>query len=357
MRRRAPGVDTWVGWLLAACSLGCLVAAANWTSTTRALERTGAQHLTMVDDARERLHFWLFWAAVAAAGAAVVWLVRRGLDDRPGGADQGRDGEDEIPVIASHPVPGSPPGPATSVVRQRPPGADGLDWHRPVAPRPLHWLDRVRWLLGAGWVVVLVAAVVGGALSTPYAHLREEVRAGRVTEVTVAGQLRPGDGRVTQEVTWREGWVQRRVEVVQAEDGDVLDAGRAGAPPVLPDDVGRVLSSAAPALVVERVDRVEVVSASFLGWSLPFPRLMTAVLLLGALLTLVLIVNLPPPWRLTRWAWFWLGATPVGVLLFALLAGPTPGIPRPRHPERRLGGLAAFVLSLVLGPVLHWGSR
>jgi hypothetical protein len=60
----------------------------------------------------------------------------------------------------------------------------------------------------------------------------------------------------------------------------------------------------------------------------------------------------PHPWRATRWAWFWLLLPPVGNVVFLLLSGPTPGVPRPRNPRRRLTGGWAFWLSLPLMSVL-----
>lgn len=353
MRGRPRGSGGWLTWLFAASSVGCLAAAANWASIARNIDGAGSQDLSLVLGARDRMAFWLFWAAVAAAGAVTVWLVGRAVGDRRPGDDRAPDDVEQAPLTTSRPL----SGPAVGVLRQSSPPAASVDWDRPVAPRPVHALDRARWLLALGWVAVLAAALLAGARPTPYGHLLDEVEVGRVTEVSVAGRLRPGDGTVTQEVTWREGWTQRRTEVVWAEDGVAIDGRPVDAPPVLRDDVGRVLLGAAPGLVVERTERATGVSSTFLGWHLPFPRLSSAVLVLGGLFTLVLIVNIPPPWRLTRWAWFWLGLTPVGVLVFALLAGPTPGLPGPRAPERRLGGWWAFALSVLLGPLLHWGSR
>ena len=353
MRDRSRAAGGWLAWLLAASSLGCLAAAANWASIARRFDGAGSQDLSLVLDARDRMDVWLFWAAVAAAGAVTVWLVGRALGDRRPGDDRAPDGVEPAPLTASSPS----PRPTVGVLRRSPPPAAGVDWDRPVAPRPVHGLDRARWLLALGWVALLVTALLAGARPAPYEQLLGEVEAGRVTEVSVAGRLRPGDGTAIQEVTWRAGWTQRRSEVVWVEDGVTTDGRPVDAPPVLRDDVGLVLLGAAPGLVVERADRAAGVSSTFLGWHLPFPWLSTAVLLLGGLLTVVLIVNLPPPWRLTRWAWFWLGLTPVGVVLFALLAGPTPGLPGPRNPERRLRGWAAFALSVVLSPFLHWGGR
>jgi hypothetical protein len=63
---------------------------------------------------------------------------------------------------------------------------------------------------------------------------------------------------------------------------------------------------------------------------------------------LAFLVGGPQPWRATRWAWFWLGFPPVGVLAHLLLSGPTPGLPAPRRPDRRLTGGWAFLIYLVV---------
>lgn len=76
-----------------------------------------------------------------------------------------------------------------------------------------------------------------------------------------------------------------------------------------------------------------------------------AVAFLVALLTLMLLINGPPPW----WAWFWLGTNPVGAVAFLVLSGPTPGVPAPDNPARRLTGGWAFLLSPLAGG-LTWAA-
>ena len=83
-----------------------------------------------------------------------------------------------------------------------------------------------------------------------------------------------------------------------------------------------------------------------LGWRVPDPIGIVAFVLHFA--GLGLLVTGPQPWRATRWAWFWLLLPPVGSIAFLLLSGPTPGLPAPKNPRRRLSGGWALLLSLPL---------
>jgi hypothetical protein len=86
------------------------------------------------------------------------------------------------------------------------------------------------------------------------------------------------------------------------------------------------------------------------GWQVHNAVGMSSLLLF--LVGFALLVAGPQPWRATRWAWFWLLFPPVGSVVFVLLSGPTPGIPGPRDPHRRLTGGWAFLLSLPLAAAL-----
>lgn len=351
--RRGP--DSWVGWAFVVASAACLLAAGNWWNTWRSVRATDAGSL-YDDQAEQRMLFWLTWAAIAALAAGVVWAVRRW-------GRRGVDG-DATTNGSGAPATHSAAAAGAGVVVDVPP-ATHLDWKAPTAPRLLHWTDRLRWALGVGWLVLLLVGVLAGTRMSTFDDARAAVASGAVPEVTVAGALEAGDtGWTTQEVLWREGWTRHRAEVrwsgasVGSDVGDL--SGQSSGPddvPVLGRDVADVLRDAQPGLVVHRTDTWSLSSTSFLGWYLPAPQVFGPVLLAGALLLLFLVLNVPPTWRLTRWAWFWVGVTPVGAVLFALFAGPTPGLPRPRHPGERIGGVVAFVFSLVAGSLLHWGPR
>ncbi len=69
---------------------------------------------------------------------------------------------------------------------------------------------------------------------------------------------------------------------------------------------------------------------------------------------LYLIMAGPYPWRATRWAWFWLVTTPVGLVAFLVLSGRFPLIALPKWPQRRLIGIWAFLLSFPLHGLRLW---
>lgn len=332
----------------------CLVAAGNWWNTWSGVEATDPGS-PQSDSSEQRMLFWLVWAGIAALAAGVVWAVRRWGE---------HEAEDlSAPDRAGAPMTGSAAA-AGSVVAVGVPPATRLDWKVPTAPRPLHWTDRLRWALGVGWVVLLLVAVLAGTRVGIFDDVRGAVASGAVREVTVDGGLGEGvSGTATQRVLWREGWTRHRAEVTVAEPSPEVVLGEGvtttgpSSTPVIDRDAADVLRAEQPALVVHRTDAWPASSTTFLGWYLPAPAIFGSLLLAGAVLLLFLVLNVPPTWRLTRWAWFWIGFTPVGAVLFALFAGPTPGLPHPRRPDQRIGGVVAFVASLVFGSLLHWGSR
>ena len=98
------------------------------------------------------------------------------------------------------------------------------------------------------------------------------------------------------------------------------------------------------------------------GWIRP--RLLGSAAGVASLLTFLLLLGGPVPWRANRWGWFWLMGvgreTGVGALAFLLLSGRTPGLPTPRDPSRRLDGLQGFGVSILLsllGVLLWLGIR
>lgn len=77
----------------------------------------------------------------------------------------------------------------------------------------------------------------------------------------------------------------------------------------------------------------------------------------GALVWLgafVLLISGSPPWRATRWSWFWLLGLvlPVGLVLFLLLSGRTGRWP-PRRPDEKLTGGWALLVVLAVNSVVE----
>lgn len=205
---------------------------------------------------------------------------------------------------------------------------------------------RVRLALAAAWIVVLGLLLAVGTHEASWGALQTSLSDGRVTSVQVVGELEPGStGYSLAEVLWRDGVLQHRTEVMQVS-ADLVDSGGAPSSSVqVTGGVGDRLRTEHPGLALEQVSRPDVTSELF-GWQVTWP--LGAVALSVALLTLMLILG-PTPWWATRWAWFWLGTNPVGVMAFLVLSGPTPGVPAPDDPASRLTGGWALLLSLLVG--------
>jgi len=220
------------------------------------------------------------------------------------------------------------------------------------------WPVRARlagWALLVGWVLLVGTAVFTGERSSSLSDLQSAADSGDVTVVRVSGGL--GDsasarGFATLELHWREGLFRYRAEVREARP---LRAGRTdGDVPVVRAGVVTRLQASHPDLRIVSLpdDHPSSFSGSMLGSQLP-PLLVWGGLALG-LTTLCLLIAGPQPWRATRWAWFWiLGvATPLGLLSYLVLGGPTALSPAPRPGAGRLTGGWAFLLAFVVSSII-----
>ncbi len=200
------------------------------------------------------------------------------------------------------------------------------------------WGLRTRLAIAAiGLLVAVLTTVVGVHPSSPE-RLRADVAAGDATTVQAFGYRVPGvegvETYATQEIRWRTGLITRSAQVDrQTPDG-------------IGSDATTELRQIAPDLEVER--REPVTSAALL-YDVVVPWWLPLLAVGGWLSALIALVSGTEPWRLTRWGWAWsfFLVPPVGVLLFCLLSGPTPLVPRPRR-ARRIGGLGGFLLAVVL---------
>lgn len=222
-----------------------------------------------------------------------------------------------------------------------------------VAARPGGWwAARVAgWALIGACVLLVVVGLVAGERTSSYEDLRAAVARGDVDQVTVS-QAFSGEfqGRATVEVYWRtwSGW-----RVAQAIEQHPVRRDRIDGLPVR-YDVGADLQGLDTGLEVERRThwRDRSADTELLGWRLPA---WTGLVMFGVwAAVLMLIVGGPPPWRATRWAWFWLlaMAAPVGVVAFALFGGPCGLLPP--APGRRPGlrGGWGFLLALLVGSAI-----
>lgn len=240
-----------------------------------------------------------------------------------------------------------PPAPGPSTVLSASPGGP-----RPRSRSERGW-DRWRYALALAWLVVAVGVVALGEREASWSELKGLVAAGDVEAVRVTGELAgSARGYSVVELGWRDGLLGYRAEAVQV-------SGREKPPvvnglPVLRSAPTAQLRALDPDLeVTHRAFRAD--GGEMLGWRIP-NALGLATLVLAVLWLGVLVVG-PQPWRATRWAWFWLAFPPVGVLAHLLLSGPTPGVPAPGEPDRRLTGGWAFLAYLALAGALVSGSR
>ena len=214
----------------------------------------------------------------------------------------------------------------------------------------------MRVVLLLGWCGFLVVAVAVGERSSTLERLDAAVAAGDVDAVSVAGGMPPrGRGFATVQISWRQGLLARTTEVIEVRrPGAAAGQGTRGTTTTLVNEsVAEHLGAIRPDVAVDRRAQDGGWHADMLGFALG-GRLALALLVLW-LVTIGRVTGGPEPWRATRWAWFWLLGTPLVPLVavaYLVLAAPTPGLPPPRDPARRLRGGWAFVIAVVLNSVL-----
>lgn len=228
-----------------------------------------------------------------------------------------------------------------------PPGVEASGGGRWAGARPVGGGDVLRWALLLCWLFILIYAAVLGERSAPLRQLEAALTTDQVHTVSLTRGFDPSSsGYGTQELHWRQGWHRYHAEVVMVSpDGDYGRAQDEGVTTRRGFDIAAELLRGNP-----RVDLIRVPyqrsGGEVYGWQVPL--WLGGVVLAAILGTLVILIAGPQPWRATRWAWFWLMTSPVGTVLFLLLAGPFPPLRPPRVPGRRLAGGWAFLLSLVL---------
>ena len=218
-----------------------------------------------------------------------------------------------------------------------------------VAREPAWGLPRwIGWALLAGVAALVVTGAVASERASTYDDLRAAVAQGDVDEVTVAGGVDGAfRGRQQVEVHWRSGFglVGHVAPVMEANPLGHRRMSTGGVPVV--DTVEEDLRSRGAGVRVERTHGAST-GAEVLGWSLPSWTGWVALLLWISVF--LLIVSGPPPWRANRWAWFWflVLASPVGLVAYLVLGGPT-GLFPPRLGAPRTRGGWGFLLALVVG--------
>ena len=216
----------------------------------------------------------------------------------------------------------------------------------------LRW-DRVRHALVIGWLVVIIAPPVTGERTSSWGEVTSLVAAGEIDTVQVSGELPArATGYGVVDVRWRHGWLHYTAQVVHVRGQGRRLAAEASAnhdAPVVRTAPSSRLTALQPGLQVRR-GQLRANGGELFGFQVPAALTIPAFLLFVT--GLGLLIAGPRPWRATRWAWFWLLMPPVGIVVHLVLSGPTPGVPGPRDPHRRLTGGWAFLLSLALSSVL-----
>lgn len=208
-------------------------------------------------------------------------------------------------------------------------------------------------------LVVVGAAWFAGARETSYNSLRGDVAAGRTHRVEITGGLNGTRGSALTSYRWHAGAYWHVAEATESSGPDETDdmSTTSNATLVLYGDVAAQLRAIAPHrdLRVVRTGREISGYSAIAGWRVPDWTLYVAMFMwLGAIFVLV---NGPQPRWATRWAWFWVIATPlnvVGVPLFLLASGSwaTTYVDSPVKPRWRLTGGKAFLLTFVVSSVL-----
>ncbi|SEC21286.1 hypothetical protein SAMN04489844_1885 [Nocardioides exalbidus] len=242
----------------------------------------------------------------------------------------------------------------TTLVHQPTPTARA-DWDE--------WYGR-RWRIASLALVLLLVAIggtafVAGEKQSTYGDLVGAVVDGDAQQVEIHGPRDGGPG--TYVVRWRETINHyAEVRVVRGKDSQLaVDSPGIGGREYVDEAPADFLRGLAPWLSVDTTGNGDYVRWTLMGWS--GPAALSWMLLAAGLAVFVLIVSGPPPWRSTRWAWFWMFAlaSPIGLVAYVVLAGPLAHL-RPADPSRRrlTGGwaflLATFVLSAFVGYDRTW---
>ncbi len=250
------------------------------------------------------------------------------------------------------------------------------------ATRLGRWLGRA---VRVAVVLLLLGGLLGSAVAAArresLAALRDDLAAGRVTEVTFPDgtRLAPPDldpDGTGPAVRWKvagSGWRSASLTRGDVSDGGPApgtgpgpgaDDGTGPGPGPGPDD-GTGVDGAQTS--VEQLVRNQVRAAGVpVTTTTPrAPRLLISLATLASIALVLVLIGAPQPRRATKWAWFWLMLVPGGVTQLVWLAVEAPWSERANRlpeplPDRqqpadtRLTGGRSFLISAVLGLVVGW---
>lgn len=221
-------------------------------------------------------------------------------------------------------------------------------------PRSVAWF---RYALLALCATVGIGMLAFGTRPADFNELGRAINAGRVTQVVIANALpENATGTASAEIRWHDGFLPRFTTVWQEIPGDepagqVVINTTSPSYPITGRIEDRLQEYAGQPLDVTHIQDYRNTTWWLYGWKVPAWVGIGG--LLGALLTLGLLVSGPQTLRATRWAWFWAISSPlspVTIPLFLLFGVPRTGaIEQPYTKAGRLTGGWSFLLFCVLG--------
>lgn len=207
--------------------------------------------------------------------------------------------------------------------------------------------DVLRLVLLVPMLGLLVAIPLTGQKESTWSELLADVHSGDVAQVVVTEELWATEtGSQGVQVRWRDGLAHRYTWVRQVRGTGGGGGGGSTDLPRLHTAPSQLLQEMNPSLVVVRGEE-RWAGAHVFGWEISGH--LQAALVVSWFLGLLLLVVSPWTWRASLWGWFWLMLVGYpGTVAYLLLSGPTPLVPIPRHPNRRLTGGWAFLLLVVV---------
>lgn len=222
------------------------------------------------------------------------------------------------------------------------------------AGNPAPWLG-YRVVLLTMLAVLTISTLVMGTRPAQLHDLTNALASGQVTEVEIYGLAPDGyEGNSLAQIVWHDGFMDRITEVMQVSQQD-SEQGSYSDP-----DIATVEGSLLDLLsaysddvhVTDHGYRTFEHGSAIFGWRVP-GWILVGSLLLGTLIMCCVGFG-PEPHYATRWAWFWLIISSLGVAaLIGYLVFGLRRTDRGDHSlERRLTGGWAFLVMLLLSSAI-----
>lgn len=228
---------------------------------------------------------------------------------------------------------------------------------RPVAPI---WAI-LRYGLLALVAAVAVGLVAFGVRQASFVELTDHLRTGQVTQLTLVGEMPDtSTGTRVVDIRWHDGILPRSTSVLQVRGIPEEQVSGGASLPLIRGSVADDLTTFAPhPPSVTHVTERSSITWQMLGWQVPAWVGIAA--LAAALGTLLVLITGPQTRLATRWAWFWMLGSVVGLVVvpvFLLWGQPRTGQPELAYTKAgRFTGGWAFLVFSVLASTLFPGLR